>query len=273
MNIEFKNPKKVCDYLVRFIREETTKVGFSKAILGLSGGIDSAVSAYLAAKALGAENTKVVLMPYKTSDPASEADAMLVVKALNLPFLRFEITPMIDAYFQNFPDASPLRRGNKMARERMTILYDQAALDGALVIGTGNKTEIMLGYSTIFGDSASAINPLGDLYKTQVWQLGRALQIPEAVVNKRPSADLWQGQTDEQELGFLYKDVDQLLYRLIDLRYSNADVIAEGFDPIFVDRVNKLVRISEYKRHLPIIARLSNSAVSHDLHFPRDRGK
>src|SRR5207302_1509233 len=242
------NPGLVRRILVGFIRNEVRKVGFERVVLGLSGGVDSSLVAALAAEALGADNVLAVIMPYKTSDPKSKSDALQVVQQLGIHHLEIDISPQIDAYFGRFPDADQKRRGNKMARERMSILYDQSWDWRALVIGTSNKTELLLGYGTIYGDMASAINPLGDLYKTQVWELAEGLGVPTQIVQKAPTADLWAGQSDETELGFQYRVVDRLLYYLIDRRYRVAELEAEGFDRRFVEQVVRTVRDNQYKR-------------------------
>jgi NAD+ synthase len=259
--------------LVGFIRDEVWKVGLKKGVLGLSGGIDSALVVFLAAEALGPENVHAVCMPYRTSNPQSEAHARLVAEACGVRFSVVPITPMVDAYFDSFPDADNMRRGNKMARERMTILFDQSALHGALVLGTSNKTELLLGYGTLYGDMASALNPIGDIYKSHVWQLSEAVGVPREVIEKKPSADLWDGQTDEQELGFTYRDVDELLYRLVDLRMTKAELVAEGFAPEFIDTVSRKVQNSHFKRRLPVIAKVSNRTIDRDFRYSRDWGK
>ncbi|TWJ32904.1 NAD+ synthase [Geobacter argillaceus] len=259
--------------LVGFIRDEVCKVGVKKGVLGLSGGIDSALVVFLAAEALGPENVHAVCMPYRTSNPQSEAHARLVAKACGVRFSVVPITPMVDAYFDSFPDADNMRRGNKMARERMTILFDQSALHSALVLGTSNKTELLLGYGTLYGDMASALNPIGDIYKSHVWQLSEAIGVPREVIEKKPSADLWDGQTDEQELGFTYRDVDELLYRLVDLRMTRAELVAEGFAPEFIDTVSRKVQNSHFKRRLPVIAKVSNRTIDRDFRYSRDWGK
>jgi NAD+ synthase len=183
-----------------------------------------------------------------------------------------DISPQVDAYFERFPDADRGRRGNKMARERMTILYDRSWAEHALVIGTSNKTELLLGYGTLFGDMASALNPLGDLYKTQVFALARAMDIPAAVIDKQPSADLWEGQSDEEELGFGYATVDALLYHLVDERRTRAELRALGYDDAFVEDIARRVRVSQYKRRPPIIAKLSARTIDRDFRYPRDWG-
>ncbi len=258
--------------LTGFIRTEIMRTGFQRAVVGLSGGIDSALSCFLAAEALGPENVLAVRMPYKTSSPESLEHAQLVIDATGVQSLTVPITGMADALFEQFPDADRVRRGNVMARCRMIVLYDQSAAFGGLVVGTGNKTEILLGYSTLYGDSACAINPIGDLYKTQVRQLARAVGVPEVIIQKPPSADLWAGQTDEDELGFTYEEVDQLLYLLVDQRYRPEECIEAGFDPAFVRAVVRRVQRNHFKRVLPPIAKLSNRTIGYDFLYLRDWG-
>lgn len=262
----------VREILVGFVRNEVLKVGFERVVVGLSGGIDSALSAAIACQALGPENVLPVLMPYSTSSRASEADARAVCDHLNMTATLVDISPQIDAYFERFANADRGRRGNKMARERMTILYDMSWAHHALVIGTSNKTELLLGYGTLFGDMASALNPLGDLYKTQVFALSSAMDLPDRVITKAPSADLWEGQSDEQELGFGYEAVDSLLYHMIDERRTRAELRALGFDDGFVDDVSRRVRGSQYKRRPPIIAKLSLRTIDREFRYPRDWG-
>jgi NAD+ synthase len=256
--------------LVRFLRDAVHKVGFERAVIGLSGGIDSALSAYLVAEALGPENVLAVRMPYKSSSPDSLADAQHVIDALGVQSDTIEITPMVDPLLERFPDASKLRQGNIMARMRMVVLYDQSAAFNGLVIGTSNKTETLLGYSTIYGDNAAAVQPIADLYKAQVRQLARALDVPASVIEKAPSADLWAGQTDEDELGFTYDTADQLLYLLVDERYTVDEAAAEGFDRDFVVRVWRQVRANHYKRTMPNVAKLSRRTIGHDFLYLRD---
>lgn len=258
--------------LTRFIREEIYKTGLRRAVMGLSGGIDSSLTCFLAAEALGPENVLGVCMPYRTSSPESLAHAQLVIKATGVQGLTVEITPMVEPLFTLFPDADERRRGNVMARARMIVLYDQSAARNSLVVGTGNKTEILLGYSTLYGDSASAVNPLGDLYKTQVRCLAQAVGVPRPIIEKPPSADLWAGQTDEGELGFTYQQVDQLLYLLVDQRYPPEEAVAAGFERAFVEGVVQRVRSSQFKRTTPIIAKLSSRSITHDFLYLRDWG-
>lgn len=258
--------------LTGFLHTEITRAGFSRAVLGLSGGVDSSLSYYLAAEALGPENVLALRMPYETSSQESLDHAQLVIDALGVQSLTIPITDMVEPLFDRFPDADHVRRGNAMARARMIVLYDQSQAFNGLVVGTGNKTEILLGYTTLYGDSASALNPLGDLYKTQVWQLASEMGVPEAIVEKAPTADLWVGQTDEGELGFSYADADQLLHLLVDQRYSPEDCVAAGFKEEFVREVVRLVRRNHFKRVLPPIAKLSNRTVGYDFLYLRDWG-
>ncbi|SHE47255.1 NAD+ synthase [Seinonella peptonophila] len=258
--------------LVTTLREEIEKVGFQRVVIGLSGGIDSALSLYLAVRAFGADRVIAVRMPYRTSSTNSLTDAQIAVEETGVESITIDITPQIDAYFNRFPEASPLRRGNKMARERMTILYDLSAEHRALVVGTSNRTEILLGYGTQFGDAASAVNPIGDLYKTQVRQLASYLGVPQSILDKPPSADLWSDQTDEGELGFRYIDVDILLYHLIDLGLSAQQVKQKGFDPSFVNHVVARIRQNQFKRVMPIILKVGSRTVGTDFRYLRDWG-
>jgi len=272
INLEI-NSKLVEKILTIFIKEEVLKTGLKKVVLGLSGGVDSSLSAFLAVKALGKENVCGIIMPYKISSKESLDDALEVVKALGIQHKIIEITPMIDSYFSAYPDASNLRRGNKMARERMTILYDHSAFFSSLVLGTSNKTELLLGYGTLYGDMASAINPLGDLYKTQIWQLAEYIGVPERIVKKIPSADLWAGQSDEGELGFTYREVDRLLYCMVDLRMGEKRLIEAGFKAGFVKKIKAMIQNSQYKRRPPVIAKLSGRTIDRDFRYARDWGK
>ncbi len=258
--------------LVGFLRTEITRAGFSHAVVALSGGLDSSLSCLLAAEALGPENVLAIRMPFRTSPPDSMEHAQQVIEMSGVKELTLPITEMVDAYLDKVPHADRVRRGNVMARMRMIVLYDQSAAFQGLVVGTGNKTEILLGYTTLYGDSACALNPLGDLYKTQVRQLAAAMGVPEAIIKKAPSADLWAGQTDEGELGFTYEQVDRLLYLLVDERYSPEACLDAGFDREFIDHVLERIRQTQFKRVLPPIAKLSNHTVGYDFLYLRDWG-
>lgn len=258
--------------LTGFIKTEIGRSGFSRAVLGLSGGIDSALVCYLAAEALGPENVLAIRMPYKTSSQDSLDHAQLVIEALKVQSLTLPITEMVDPLIERFPDMENRRKGNIMARQRMIILFDQSEAFKGLVLGTGNKTEILLGYSTLYGDSACAMNPIGDLYKTQVRQLSKAMGVPQPLIDKPPSADLWVGQTDEGELGYTYEEVDKLLFLLVDQRYKPEECVEAGFSEGFVKSVLQRVRKNQFKRVLPPIAKLSNRTIGYDFLYLRDWG-
>ena len=258
--------------LTAFIKSEVTRVGYSRAVIALSGGLDSALSFVLAVEALGAENVLAVRMPYQSSSVDSLEHAQILIDQFKVQSETIEITGMVEPLIERDPQISKQRKGNIMARARMIVLYDQSEVFKGLAIGTSNKTEILLGYSTLWGDMASALNPIGDLYKTQVRQLSRALEIPSVIVDKAPSADLWTGQTDEGELGFTYEEVDKLLYLLVDQRYSQQECIEEGFDEKFVSSVLTRVRRNQFKRMMPPIAKLSNRTIGYDFLYLRDWG-
>jgi NAD+ synthase len=253
-----------------FIRGQLRQAGFEKAVVGLSGGIDSGLVAYLVAEAIGAEKLLAVMLPYRTSSPASRGDAEEVVRRLGCASEVVDISPMVDGFFGD-DEATPLRRGNFAARMRMSVLYDRSVTWGGLVVGTGNKTETLIGYTTIFGDAASAFNPIGDLYKSQVRQLAIAIGVPEAIVHKAPSADLWPGQTDEAEGGFSYPVLDRLLFWRIDKRRSIEEMEALGFERAIVERVDRMVATSEFKRQVPPIAKLGPRTSGIDYLYPRRR--
>ncbi len=255
----------------QFIRGQLRQAGFERAVLGLSGGIDSALVAYLIAEAIGAERLLCVLMPYRTSSPASRGDAEDVVRRLGAASEVVDISPMVDGFFADDPDGSPLRRGNFMARQRMAVLYDRSVTWGGLVVGTGNKTESLIGYTTLFGDSACAFNPIGDLYKSQVRQIAAAVGVPEQIITKAPSADLWPGQTDEGEAGFSYPVLDRLLFWRVDKRRSIEEMGQLGFDAALVERVDRMIATSEFKRQVPPIAKLGPRTAGVDYLYPRRR--
>jgi NAD+ synthase len=267
--------------MVGFIRNQLHQAGFSRALLGLSGGIDSALAAYLVAEAIGADMLLCVLMPYRTSSSESVEHANRVVGELGCASEIVDISPMVDGYFgrdgnpgaggDGAREASQLRRGNVMARQRMSVLYDRSVLWGGLVAGTGNKTESLIGYTTLFGDSACAFNPIGDLYKSQVRQVAAAIGVPEEIIRKAPSADLWPGQTDEAEAGFTYPELDRLLFWMIDKRRTDEELLAMGFPQAAVERVKRLVAASEFKRQVPPVAKLGPRTTGVDYLYPRRR--
>ncbi len=258
--------------LADFIRREVRRTGLRRAVVGVSGGLDSAVVLILAVRALGAASVLAVLLPYRTSAASSERDGLALLRGLKVPHLRVDISPMIDGYFRRFPRADRHRRGNKMARERMAILYDLSAQWKGLVLGTTNKSEMLLGYGTIHGDLACALHPIGDLYKTQVRRLARHLGVPARILRKSPSADLYPGQTDEKDLGYSYARVDRLLHFLVDVRGERRQAIAAGFPGKMIDRVLEQIRRSQYKRRMPLIAKVSDRTIGVDFRYPRDWG-
>jgi NAD+ synthase len=264
------DPALTARILTGFVHDEVTRTGRRRVVVGLSGGLDSAVAATIAARALGAGGVFALVLPHRASDPASARDAEAVVGRLGILAERIDISPMVDAFAAATPDPDRIRRGNLMARVRMTLLFDRSAQMDALVLGTSNKTELLLGYGTLHGDLASALNPLGDLYKTQVRQLATHLRVPASIRKKPPTADLWAGQSDEAELGFTYDEVDRLLALLVDARVSRATAIAAGFKARLVDDVTRRIVRSQFKRRLPIIAKVSTRSVGWDFRYPRD---
>ena len=268
------DPILVTRVLEGFIRDEIRKFGINRAVVALSGGIDSALSCTLAVRALGGDGVLAVLMPYRTSNPSSRGDAEKLVSQLSIPSVLIDISSAVDGITDQLDDKpSDLRRGNVMARTRMTALYDQSESFGGLVVGTSNKTELLLGYGTQHGDMASAVNPIGDLYKTQVRALSEALDVPTAILKKIPSADLWEGQSDEDELGFGYELADQVLYLLVDEQFRADELINDGHDSAMVHNVLQRVEQSQFKRRLPVIAKLSHRTIDRDFRYPRDWGR
>jgi NAD+ synthase len=247
--------------LIAFIQDQSAEAGFERGVIGVSGGVDSALSCFLAAEALGPENVLAVRMPYKTSSPESLEHAKQVIEQTGVQSLTVPISGMVDALIEQFPDMGAIRRGNVMARARMIVLYDQSAAFNGLVVGTGNKTEALLGYTTLYGDSACAYNPIGDLYKAQVRQLARAVGVPEEIIEKPPSADLWPGQTDEDELGFTYEAADHLLYLLVEREWSPEECVQAGFPKDFVHEVIDRSKKNAFKFSLPPIAKLTDHTI------------
>lgn len=267
------NPPFVEKVLCAFIKEGLSKFLYSKGILGLSGGLDSSVCAFLAAKALGPKNVIGLILPYRKTFSEDVKDARSVTRRLGIHSRLIDIAPMVDAYFSRFPTKDKVRIGNKMARERMSILYDFSAKEKALILGTSNKTELLIGYGTIHGDTACAINPLGDLYKTQIKELAAYLGVPEKILAKKPTAGLWPGQTDEAEIGLSYEEIDQILFQLVDSRQTPEAVAAAGFARESIEKIVSLIRNSEFKRKMPPIAKISSRTVGHDFLYPYDRNR
>jgi NAD+ synthase len=245
------DPKEILPKLIDFIRKRTAASGRHRLVIGLSGGLDSATSAYLGARAMGMENLVAYSMPYATSSKECTKDAVLVAGELGIEHGTIDITPMVDAYFRSLQHVDKVRRGNFMARIRMAVLYDRSEVQDALVLGTGNRTEALLGYTTLWGDMACAFTPLGNLYKTQVRQLAAYLGVPQKIIDKPPSADLWAGQTDEGEMGLTYEEVDKLLYHMFDLEYDNKALKKAGFDSAFIKKVRSMVAANAFKRQMP----------------------
>jgi NAD+ synthase len=262
------------EVIAGFIGAQMAQTGFSRLVVGLSGGVDSATTAFLAVRAAGPDDVLGVRMPYRTSSPESEADALAVVEALGCRTEQVDISPMVDpmlALIEGDEGATRVRRGNVMARQRMIVLYDRSAAFDALVIGTSNKTEALLGYGTLWGDMAAAIQPIGDLYKSQLRAVAECLGVPERILTKPPSADLWPGQTDETELGASYDDLDRILYALVDRRWSRDRCVRAGLDAGLVARVAAMVARMEFKRQVPPVAKVSLRTPGIDHLYPRRR--
>lgn len=257
------------EWLVAFLRAEFSRRGFDRAIVGMSGGVDSAVTGYLCARALGAENVIAVRMPYRTSSPQSLEHARLVTDALGVTERTVDISAAVDGYMQNEPDADAARRGNVMARMRMIVLFDLSAKHHALPVGTGNKTERLFGYFTWHADDAPPINPLGDLLKTQVWELARFLGVPDVIVDKPASADLVKGQTDERDFGISYDKADEILNWLL-TGYTREEIIAHGFSAADVETVRQRLGSTHWKRKLPTVAMISPTAIGEAYLRPVD---
>ena len=269
------DPDQTIEVIAGFIRAQLEQTGFERLVVGLSGGVDSAASAFLAARAVPADSLLAVLMPYRTSSPDADADARLVVEALGCRSERVDISSMVDPMLALIgPEDDPalnVRRGNVMARQRMIVLYDRSAAFDALVLGTSNKTEALLGYGTLYGDMGAALQPIGDLYKSQLRAIATALGVPERIVGKAPSADLWPGQTDEDELGASYQDLDRVLYALVDRRWTVDRCVGAGLDRRLVEWVARRVAQTEFKRQLAPVAKISLRTPGIDHLYPRRR--
>jgi len=250
----FQDPQKEIAKIIAFIQNTVSTAGVQKLVMGLSGGIDSALVATLCAQALGPEAVTAVCLPYKTSNPQSLHDAHLLAKFVGIKLRIISITALVDSYFQkDAPQADTLRKGNFMARQRMCILYDLSAELPALVVGTSNKSEIYTGFCTIYGDAACAFEPIGHLYKTEVFTLAKTLRIPESIIQKKPSADLWENQTDEEDLGISYARLDQILMFHLDQKMTQQEVLARGFSEQEYNLVLHKIQKSEYKRKMPLL--------------------
>lgn len=265
--INFEQTEKV---IVNFIKDSIYKNNFKNGILGVSGGLDSAFTLYLVQKALGSKNTFALLMPYKLSSKDSTEHAKLICEKLKVEYEIIEISESVDAYFNKYPTNSKTLIGNKCARERMSILYDFSARKRALVVGTSNKSELLIGYSTLYGDSAAAFLPIGDLYKTQIFPFATYLHIPKYIIDKKPSADLWKNQTDEQEIGILYKELDEILYNLVDLRKGDIEIEKLGYSKENIVKIKNMITNSQYKRTMPPVAKIQNRTIGVDFRYPRD---
>jgi NAD+ synthase len=250
------DPKTVSEQLIVFLKQPFDAAGFADAVIGLSGGVDSAVSCILAVRALGVDHVYPLLLPYGILSTQATLDAMSVIEILKISpthVVRVDIKPMLDPITAKEFGMDNIRKGNLMARARMIILFDHAKKRNALVVGTENKSEYLLGYFTRFGDEASDIEPLRNLYKTQVYEIAKYLAVPQAIIAKKPTAGLWEGQTDEGEFGFTYKDADEILSLSFDEKKSADEIVAAGFSKDIVDKVLAHVRANDFKQRLPIL--------------------
>lgn len=255
-------------YLIKFLQDEVYKTGLKNAIIGLSGGIDSAVVAILAQKAFQ-ENFQAIMLPSYTSSSSSFEHAKELCEKFHIKNQKVYIGDLVQSYFKD-EEANNLRIGNFSARMRMSVLYDLSAKYSALVLGTSNKSELLLGYGTMFGDLASAINPIGDLYKSEIFEFATHLGVPQSIINKPPSADLWEGQSDEEDLGFSYATLDKALFAFVDERLSKEEMLQRGFEKELIELITKKIYQNQFKRKLPIIAKLSHRTIGHDFLYPRD---
>jgi NAD+ synthase len=263
--------KEIEQFLVKFLDNEVKKTGLSKVVVGLSGGIDSAVVAVLAKKAFG-DDLLCIKMPSQYSSQSSLDDAKELCDKFQLRYEVISIEPMLKAYEENVKDLDNLRKGNVSARLRMLTLFDISAREGALVLGTSNKSELMLGYGTLYGDLASAINPIGDLYKSEIFEFAKYLQLPNSIISKPPSADLWSGQSDEADLGYTYTQIDYALKLYVEQRLEYDDIISKGVDKELLDMIINRIYKNHFKRKMPIIAKITSRTLNHDFNYPRDIG-
>ncbi|MFW3441113.1 NAD+ synthase [Aliarcobacter butzleri] len=249
-----KDWKKIKQYLISFLKDEVSKAGFEKVTVGLSGGLDSAVVAILCKEAFG-KNLNCVLMPSQFSSQSSIEHAIEVCEKFDIRYDIVSIEPMVSAFLKNMNN-DKLRIGNFSARMRMSVLYDISFKEKSLVVGTSNKSELLLGYGTIFGDIACAINPIGEIYKSDEFEFAKLLGVPESILTKAPSADLWEGQSDEDELGHTYKEIDDLLKLMVDDKKSKDELLKLGFEASFIDKINNRMKANAFKGKLPTIAKL-----------------
>lgn len=259
--------------LVNFIKDSVFKNNFKNGIVGVSGGVDSTVILALTQRALGSDFTFALLMPYKLSSADSLSSGKEICSQLHVEYEIVDISPSVDAYFERFSTDNRVLIGNKCARERMSVLYDFSVRKKALVVGTSNKSEMLIGYTTIYGDSAAAFLPIGDLYKTQVFALAEYLQIPEEIIRKKPTADLWQDQTDEGEIGVTYRELDEILYNLVERRKRGGEIEKMGYSRTTIDKIKNMIIHSQYKRTMPPVAKIQNRAVGIDFRYLRDWNK
>ncbi len=255
------------EYLVYFLKDEVEKTGLNNVVIGLSGGIDSAVVAVLAHKVFG-DRLLCVKMPSHYSSQSSLDDADELCQKFQMCSVTKSIEPLLKAY--EYEEMSNLRIGNFSSRMRMATLFDTSAEHGALVLGTSNKSELMLGYGTLYGDLASALNPIGDLYKSEIFEFARYLEVPDSIINKPPSADLWKGQSDEEEIGYTYEVLDAVLKKYVEERSSREELLNQGFDSELVDMIISRIYKNQFKRKMPIIAKVTSRTINHDFNYPRD---
>lgn len=258
----------VRDLIVSFIKEESEKIGLKKGVIALSGGLDSTLVSFLTTLSLGKENTFLVNMPYGELGDKGKEDSIKIAKELSAKLEIIDIKNIVDSYFKEEPDR--LRKGNFMARVRMAIVFDISKRENGFVIGCSNKSELLVGYSTWFGDMAASILPIGDLYKTQVREVAKFIGVPNFILEKVPSAELWEGQTDEGEMGITYEELDKILYLMIDKRMEIQEIVKEGFDIEKVKKVKKMVINSHFKRRFPPIPKISDRTIGIDFLYFRD---
>ena len=259
----------ITEYLEHFLDNEVRKTGIQNVVVGLSGGLDSAVVAVLA-QYVFKDNLLCVKMPSHYSSQSSLDDAEVLCADFNIRSITASIEPMLRAYELLNPDMDNLRKGNFSSRMRMSTLFDISARENALVLGTSNKSELMLGYGTLYGDLASAVNPIGDLYKSEVFELAKYLGVSSSIITKPPSADLWDGQSDEADLGYTYAQLDEVMKLYVEERLSRDTIVSKGFDAKMTDMIIERIFRNHFKRKMPVIAKLTSRTVNHDFNYPRD---